>query len=200
MAKIIVRELLKEKGISIKELAGLMGISSSAVSQLLANPYPSLQVLERIANAIGVDVVDFFAQDYSYLNGYVETGGQIYPVRSREQFVSLIDKVDGIVHIPSFVRQDDFKSAIRGFLTFSVHAGKTDGRIMRYGIKEVFALFYDAVSGRINLTLCIGDGHLKVHTFDTKDYKAGDTFTDTEKNVLLEAILAEIERIDEEEA
>ena len=200
MAKIIVRELLKEKGISIKELAGLMGISSSAVSQLLANPYPSLQVLERIANAIGVDVVDFFAQDYSYLNGYVETGSQIYPVRSREQFVSLIDKVDGIVHIPSFVRQDDFKSAIRGFLTFSVHAGKTDGRIMRYGIKEVFALFYDAVSGRINLTLCIGDGHLKVHTFDTKDYKAGDTFTDTEKNVLLESILAEIERIDEEEA
>ena len=65
MAKIIVRELLKAKGISIKELAGMMGISSSAVSQLLANPYPSLQVLERIANAIGVDVVDFFAQDYS---------------------------------------------------------------------------------------------------------------------------------------
>ena len=101
MAKIIVRELLKAKGISIKELAGMMGISPSAVSQLLANPYPSLQVLERIATAIGVDVVDFFAQDYSYLNGYIETGGEIYPVRSREQFVHLIDKVDGIVFNPA---------------------------------------------------------------------------------------------------
>ena len=198
MAKIIVRELLKAKGISIKELAGMMGISSSAVSQLLANPYPSLQVLERIANAIGVDVVNFFAQDYSYLNGYIETGGEIYPVRSREQFVHLIDKIDGIAHVPSFARQDDFKSAIRGFLTFSVLAGKTDGRIMRYGIKEVFALFYDSVSDRISLTLCIGDGRLECRTFDTKDYRDGDTFTDREKNVLLEAILAEIERIDEE--
>ena len=89
MAKIVVRETLKEKGISIKELATRMGISSSAVSQILANPYPSIQQLERIAKAIGVDVMDLFAQDYNYINGYFETEGVIYPVKNREQFMGV---------------------------------------------------------------------------------------------------------------
>ena len=107
MAKIIVREILKEKGISIKELAAEMGVTPSAVSQLLANPNPSIQQLERIANVIGVDVMDLFAQDFSYINGYIETGDNIYPVKSREQFVSLIDKIDGILHIPKISKGED---------------------------------------------------------------------------------------------
>ena len=108
MAKIIVREILKEKGVSIKELAARMGITSSAVSQLLANPHPSIQQLDRIANAIGVDVMDLFGQDFSYINGYVETGDVIYPIKSREQFVNLIDKVDrqdDLLLLKSFIQQ-----------------------------------------------------------------------------------------------
>ena len=105
MARIIVREILKSKGVSIKELAFRMGISPSAVSQLLANEYPSMQVLERIAKAIDVDILDFFAQRYSYLNGYVETGGEIYPVRSREQFMDVTNKMESCISHRSKIKK-----------------------------------------------------------------------------------------------
>ena len=199
MARIIVREILKSKGVSIKELAFRMGISPSAVSQLLANEYPSMQVLERIAKAIDVDILDFFAQRYSYLNGYVETGGEIYPVRSREQFMDVTNKVDGIVHIPSFKNQEDYKNTIREFLSNAIDSGKSDALMARYNLKEIFTLTYDANSEKISLTLCISDGEIKFKIFDTAIIKVADNFNNSEMKSLLEAILSEIEDVDKED-
>ena len=167
MAKIIIRETLKEKGISIKELAAGMGVTPSAVSQLLANSNPSIQQLERIANVIGVDVMDLFAQDFSYINGYIETGNNIYPIKSREQFISLIDKVNGIVHIPSSPRQDAFKNTIMDFCDSSINEGKSGAIMMRYGVNEIFTLSFDSESKRFSLTQCIGNSEIKFDTFET---------------------------------
>jgi transcriptional regulator with XRE-family HTH domain len=193
MANLIVREILKAKGISIKELASMLSISPSAASQLLANPYPSTQVLQRIADAIGVDIIDFFAQGYSYINGYIETGEEIHAVKSREQLWRVLDKVDGIVHISSFNRQDDHKNAIKAFFSTSILTGQSDAIMARYGINEIFTLTYDALSERLSLTLCIGDGKITFKTFDIKNYKAEDEFTRIEIIGLLEDVLDEIE-------
>lgn len=198
MAKIIIRETLKEKGISIKELATGMGVTPSAVSQLLANPNPSIQQLERIANVIGVDVMDLFAQDFSYINGYVETGDNIYPVKSREQFVSLIDKVNGIVHIPSCSREEVLKIDVKDFCVNSVESNISGAIMKRYGINEVFTLSYDSVSKKFSLTLCIGNGNMKFKLFDTIDYRHEDRFTTQEMNRMVEDILSCIESIYED--
>ena len=187
MAKIIVREILKEKGISIKELAAGMGVTPSAVSQLLANSNPSIQQLERIANVIGVDVMDLFAQDFSYINGYIETGDNIYPVKSREQFISLIDKVNGIAHIPSSPRQDAFKNTIMDFCSSSINKGESGAIMMRYGVNEVFTLSFDSESKRFSLTQCIGNGEIKFNTFENSD--------DEDIRLFVEQILAQIESI-----
>ena len=195
MAKIIIREILKQKGISIKELAGGMGITPSAVSQILANPNPSIQQLERIANVIGVDVMDLFAQNFSYINGYVETKDNIYPIKNREQFVSLIDKVDGIVHIPSLPREDMYKNAIIDFCNHSIKDNENNAIMMRYSISQVFTLSYDAESTHFSLTLCIGNGVIKFKIFNVEDFKSEGTFTAQGMNQLLEAILSEIEAI-----
>ena len=187
MAKIIVREILKEKGISIKELAAGMGVTPSAVSQLLANPNPSIQQLERIANVIGVDVMDLFAQDFSYINGYVETGDNIYPVKSREQFISLIDKVNGIAHIPSSPRQDAFKNTIIDFCSSSINKGESGAIMMRYGVNEVFTLSFDSESKRFSLTQCIGKGEIKFNIFETP--------ADKDIRLFVEQILYQIESV-----
>lgn len=196
MARIIVREILKSKGVSIKELAFRMGISPSAVSQLLANEYPSMQVLERIAKAIDVDILDFFAQRYSYLNGYVETGGEIYPVRSREQFMDVTNKVDGIVHIPSFKNQEDYKNTIREFLSNAIDSGKSDALMARYNLRMIFTISYDAQSNRFSLVLCYDNGEIRFKILDTNDYKSGEIFTTLEMGTMLEVILSEIEQIE----
>lgn len=187
MAKIIVREILKEKGISIKELAAGMGVTPSAVSQLLANSNPSIQQLERIANVIGVDVMDLFAQDFSYINGYVETGDNIYPVKSREQFISLIDKVNGIAHIPSSPRQDAFKNTIMDFCSSSINKGESGAIMMRYGVNEVFTLSFDSESKRFSLTQCIGNGEIKFNTFEN--------YADKDIRLFVEQILYQIESV-----
>ena len=187
MAKIIVREILKEKGISIKELAAGMGVTPSAVSQLLANSNPSIQQLERIANVIGVDVMDLFAQDFSYINGYIETGDNIYPVKSREQFISLIDKVNGIAHIPSSPRQDAFKNTIMDFCSSSIKKGESGAIMMRYGVNEVITLSFDSESKRFSLTQCIGNGEIKFNTFEPS--------TDMDIRLFIEQILYQIESV-----
>ena len=198
MAKIIIRETLKEKGISIKELATGMGVTPSAVSQLLANPNPSIQQLERIANVIGVDVMDLFAQDFSYINGYVEAGDKIYPVKSREQFICLIDKIDGIVHIPLCQREDVLKCSVKDFCVRSIESNMSGAIMNRYGVNEVFTLSYDSDSKKFSLTLCIGDGNVKFKLFDTSEYKNADSFTSQEMNRMIEDILSYIESIYED--
>lgn len=198
MAKIIIRETLKEKGISIKELAARMGVTPSAVSQLLANPNPSIQQLERIANVIEVDVMDLFAQDFSYINGYIEAGDNIYPVKSREQFIGIIDKVDGIVHIPSCSREDALKNSVKDFCVRSVESNMSGAIMNRYGVNEVFTLSYDSDSKKFSLTLCIGDGNVKFRLFDTGEYKKEDGFTSLEMNRMVEDVLSSIESIYED--
>lgn len=199
MAKIIIRETLKEKGISIKELAQKMGVTPSAISQLLANPNPSIQQLERIAKVIGVDIMDLFAQDYNYINGYFETEGIIYPVKNREQFMGVFEKVDGIVHIPTYNNDGIYEGAVRGFCTRSIADGKSGATMMRYGINEVFTLSYDAESEKFSLTLCIGNGELKFRQFDIIEYQVGDTLSSDNINELAQEILCEIKAVYEDE-
>lgn len=198
MAKIIIRETLKEKGISIKELAQKMGVTPSAISQLLANPNPSIQQLERIAKVIGVDIMDLFAQDYSYINGYFETEGVIHPVKNREQFMGVYEKVDGIVHIPYYPNEGVYEGAIRQFCRTSVAEQKDGSRMMRYGINEVFTLSYDADSKKFSLTLCVGNGELKFRQFDIFEYQVGDTLSSENINELAQNILWEIKAIYED--
>ena len=199
MAKIIIRETLKEKGISVKELSNRLGVSSSAISQLLANQNPSIQQLERVANVIGVDMMDLFAQDYNYINGYFETEGVIYPVKNREQFMGVYEKVDGIVHVPSYNNDGVYEGAVRGFCSTCVKEGKSDARMMRYGINEVFTLSYDAESQKFSLTLCIGDGKLKFRQFDIVEYMIGDVLSPENVNEMAQEILFDIKAVYEKQ-
>lgn len=56
-----IRELIKEKGLSVQELAERMGISRVGLSQHI-NGNPSVEVLERIASALGVTAPELFEQ------------------------------------------------------------------------------------------------------------------------------------------
>lgn len=56
-----IKELCKERGILMKDLAGKLGITSIGLSKSINQPYPQLQTLERIATALGVEVSELFA-------------------------------------------------------------------------------------------------------------------------------------------
>jgi transcriptional regulator with XRE-family HTH domain len=54
-----IKELIKEKGLSVQELADRMGISRVGLSQHI-NGNPSVEVIGRIAEALGVEMYELF--------------------------------------------------------------------------------------------------------------------------------------------
>lgn len=64
-----IKRAIKEHGLEVKKVAEKMGITPTALSQQIngkiykgrrVNSNPSVEVLTRIANAIGCDIVDLF--------------------------------------------------------------------------------------------------------------------------------------------
>lgn len=56
-----IKKAIKDHGLEVREVAGKMGITPTGLSQHI-NGNPSVEVLERIATAIGIDVSDLFEQ------------------------------------------------------------------------------------------------------------------------------------------
>lgn len=57
-----VKELLKQRGMTSKELAAKIGITDGALSQSIKEgANPSLQTLTKIAAALGVEVSELFS-------------------------------------------------------------------------------------------------------------------------------------------
>ena len=60
--RIKIKELCKEKGITQKDLATKIGVSDISLNKTLRGEYPQLQTLEKIASALGVEIVELFEQ------------------------------------------------------------------------------------------------------------------------------------------
>ena len=186
-----IKEIAKAKGITMGEIADKMGINPVNLSASL-NGNPTLNRLQEVAAILGVEVSDLFVQDSSYINGYIETGNNIYPVKSREQFIGIIDKVDGIVQIPLCTRGENLKENIEAFYYKSINNAESGAIMMRYGINEVFTLTYDSDHKRFSLTLCKGNGVIEFMTFDFTKYNQPEM---REKNHLVDDIMDFIEAV-----
>lgn len=54
-----IKKVIKDRGLEVKEVAARMGITPTGLSQHI-NGNPSVEVLERIAKAIGCDISELF--------------------------------------------------------------------------------------------------------------------------------------------
>ena len=59
-----VKEICKEKGITIQELADNMEMKRESLSRAI-NGNPTLETLEKIATALGVNITELFDQPKS---------------------------------------------------------------------------------------------------------------------------------------
>lgn len=57
-----IKAILKDKGLTIQELADMLGISRVGLSQQI-NGSPRLDSLQKIANALEVDLLDLFEDE-----------------------------------------------------------------------------------------------------------------------------------------
>jgi len=90
-----LREILTQRGITLKDFAQISGISPSNLSNYLnGNISPTLDTLKKIASFLNIDVVELF-KEKDNIELYAKYEGILYPI-SKEDILSVIEKKKNI--------------------------------------------------------------------------------------------------------
>ena len=90
MTKLRVKEICKEKGMTLAILAEKMGVSASAVSQYLKSDSISTATLVKFADVLGVKLDDLIVKDVASVNGFIEVNGTIHRVTRKEDIENVL--------------------------------------------------------------------------------------------------------------
>lgn len=62
--KLLIKEIAKEKGITLNEIADKVGIAQPSISRIVnGHMNPTINTLEKISDALGVDISDLFKRE-----------------------------------------------------------------------------------------------------------------------------------------
>jgi transcriptional regulator with XRE-family HTH domain len=84
-----IKEILRERGISVVEFADKLGIERQNVYNVFTKP--TWQRLEQCSEILNMSISEFFEKDDSEINGYIEYRGAIYRIKDLQSFQNLAD-------------------------------------------------------------------------------------------------------------
>ena len=96
MTKLRVKELCKEKGITLAVLAERMGVTASAVTQYLKSDNISSATLIKFAEVLGVKIDDLVVREGCNINGFVDVNGQLFRINRKDDVVNLLTVIERI--------------------------------------------------------------------------------------------------------
>lgn len=86
-----IKEILSEKGITLKDFATESGISQSNLSNYLkGNISPTLETLKKIAAHLNVDIVELFKKE-DEIEFFAKYKGKVYPILKKD-IINLINE------------------------------------------------------------------------------------------------------------
>lgn len=89
-----LKELRKSRGLTQEKLAELIGRDTKHISKLeIAGSYPSIETLERIANALSVELKDIFNFDGLKDKNYIADEFQKIIKYSDEKYLKILYKI-----------------------------------------------------------------------------------------------------------
>ncbi len=92
--KLSVKEVCKEKGLTIQDLADKMEMKRESLSRAI-NGNPTLETLEKIANALEVDITELFASSSSGgIIGVIRIRDTNYNINSVPDLSRLLDRIE----------------------------------------------------------------------------------------------------------
>lgn len=91
--KTSIKKIIKEKGLTVEKVATRMNIKGPALSQAI-NGNPSIVMLQRIANALEVDIRELFEGPNEELYGLVQYKGHSYKTDSVESLKRLLSSIE----------------------------------------------------------------------------------------------------------
>ena len=103
--KLNLKEILKEKGITSKELAAQLGVTSVTISYIVTNKTtPSLDMVSRIAKALNVKISTLLGEeplkivdDSKEFASYIRYKGIHYTADSMDEFWRQVDELREMV-------------------------------------------------------------------------------------------------------
>ena len=86
-----LKEILAQRGITLKDFAQMSGISQSNLSNYLnGNISPTLDTLKKIASFLNIDVVELF-KEKDNVELYAKHDGILYPI-NKNDILEIISK------------------------------------------------------------------------------------------------------------
>lgn len=91
-----IREILESKEVKVSSLAETVGITRANMSNIVnGKSTPSLETLEKIANALEVDITDLFTPSSTGgIIGVIRIGDTNYNINSVPDLSNLLDKIE----------------------------------------------------------------------------------------------------------
>ena len=81
MATLRIKQLVKEKGMTMAEVAKKLGVNPVNLSSAI-NGNPTLSTLSKIAEVLEVEVADLFEREEKSIYGFVKIGGVVLELSS----------------------------------------------------------------------------------------------------------------------
>ncbi|MBE6209422.1 MAG: helix-turn-helix transcriptional regulator [Rikenellaceae bacterium] len=92
MATLRVKQIAKERGLTLAKVAELLGVHPVNLSTAL-NGNPTLTTLTKIADALGVEVVELFEQtNKPNVSGFVKVGNKVWEINSVSDLEKALSK------------------------------------------------------------------------------------------------------------
>ncbi len=92
MATLRVKEIAKQRGLTMAKLAEQLGMHPVNLSNAL-NGNPTLATLSKISDALGVEVVELFEQtNKPAISGFVKVGNKVYEISSIQDLEKALTK------------------------------------------------------------------------------------------------------------
>lgn len=86
-----LKELLAQKGMTLKEFASISGISQSNLSNYInGNISPTLETLNKIADNLNIELIELFKEKED-LELYAKHNGKYYPI-TKKDIIEIISK------------------------------------------------------------------------------------------------------------
>jgi len=96
--KLRVKEICKERGWTLRQLAEKMGIAPETLTRSVSdNANPTLATLKHIANALEIEIGELFvsSKTTNHICGHIEVDGEIYSIKSVSELERLSNKLKG---------------------------------------------------------------------------------------------------------
>jgi transcriptional regulator with XRE-family HTH domain len=85
-----IKEVIKEKGLTVAKVAELMGVQQTSLSRIINGGNTTLEMLEKIAAALDVPVAELL-QSESELFGLVVFKGKTYKIDSDQALQTFLN-------------------------------------------------------------------------------------------------------------